>query len=144
MFDRQILDKVEQELRRQYYSRGKYGLKITSEVKDLPRNRVAIEIKISEGRVAKIKQINIVGNNKFSDKELLQEFELSTGNLLSFYTKDDQYSKQKLSADLKGSGPSTSTGVTSISRSNLPRYPSPRTRRKSTSPSTSRKAMCTR
>lgn len=101
VFDRAILDKVEQELRRQYYSRGKYGLKITSEVTDLPRNRVSVDIKISEGRVAKIKQINIVGNNAFSDDDLLGEFELSTGNLLSFYTKDDQYSKQKLSADLE-------------------------------------------
>jgi outer membrane protein insertion porin family len=101
VFDRAILDKVEQELRRQYYSRGKYGLKITSEVTDLPRNRVSVDIKISEGKVAKIKQINIVGNNAFSDDDLLGEFELSTGNLLSFYTKDDQYSKQKLSADLE-------------------------------------------
>ncbi|CAI8933161.1 outer membrane protein assembly factor BamA [Methylocaldum szegediense] len=101
VFDRQILDKVEQELRRQYYSRGKYGLKIDSSVTELPRNRVSINIKISEGKVAKIKQINIVGNNVFSDEELLDQFELSTPNLLSFYTKDDQYSKQKLSADLE-------------------------------------------
>jgi outer membrane protein insertion porin family len=101
VFDRQILDKVEQELRRQYYSRGKYGLKIDSTVTELPRNRVSINIKISEGKVAKIKQINIVGNNVFSDEELLDQFELSTPNLLSFYTKNDQYSKQKLSADLE-------------------------------------------
>lgn len=101
VFDRQILDKVEQELRRQYYSRGKYGLKIDSSVTELSRNRVSINIKISEGKVAKIKQINIVGNNVFSDEELLDQFELSTPNLLSFYTKNDQYSKQKLSADLE-------------------------------------------
>jgi outer membrane protein insertion porin family len=101
VFDRQILDKVEQELRRQYYSRGKYGLKIDSTVTDLPRNRVAVEIKISEGIVARIKEINIVGNNAFDDEELLDEFELSTPNLLSIITKDDQYSKQKLSADLE-------------------------------------------
>jgi len=101
VFDRQVLDKVEQELRRQYYSRGKYGLKIDSEVTELARNRVAVTIKISEGKVAKIKQINIVGNRAFDDDELLKEFELSTPNLLSFYTKNDQYSKQKLSADLE-------------------------------------------
>ncbi|SMF96362.1 Beta-barrel assembly machine subunit BamA [Methylomagnum ishizawai] len=101
VFDRAILDKVEQELRRQYYSRGKYGLKITSTVEELPRNRVEVVIKISEGKVAKIKQINIVGNSVFSDEELLDAFELSTGNLLSFYTKNDQYSKQKLGADLE-------------------------------------------
>ena len=101
VFDRQILDKVEQELRRQYYSRGKYGLKIDSDVQNLSRNRVAVVIKISEGRVAKISQINIVGNNAFPDEDLLSVFELSTPNLLSFYTKNDQYSKQKLAADLE-------------------------------------------
>jgi outer membrane protein insertion porin family len=101
IFDRQVLDKVEQELTRQYLSHGKYGLKIKTEVSDLTRNRVGIHIKISEGRVTKIKQINIVGNNAFDDKTLLGKFELNTSNLLSFYSKDDQYSKQKLSADLE-------------------------------------------
>ena len=100
-FDRQVLDKVEQELTRQYLSRGKYGLKIKTSVANLTRNRVGIHIKISEGRAAKIKHINIVGNNAFDDKTLLGKFELSTSNLISFYTKDDQYSKQKLSADLE-------------------------------------------
>jgi outer membrane protein insertion porin family len=101
VFDQQVLDKVEQELSRQYYSHGKYGLKITTEVSNLTRNRVGIHIKISEGRVAKIKQINIVGNNAFDDETLLRNLELSTSNLLSFYTKNDQYSKQKLQADLE-------------------------------------------
>ncbi len=100
-FDRQLLDKVEQELNRQYLSHGKYGLTIKTDVTDLTRNRVAIFIKISEGRVAKIKEINIVGNNVFVESELLKKLELNTSNLLSFYTKDDQYSKQKLSADLE-------------------------------------------
>ncbi|MGH8547023.1 MAG: outer membrane protein assembly factor BamA [Methylococcales bacterium] len=101
VFNRQTLDKVEQELRRQYFSRGKYGVKVESKVTPLSRNRVAIEISISEGSVAKIQQINIVGNHAFQEKVLLDLFELSTSNLLSFYTKDDQYSKQKLSADLE-------------------------------------------
>jgi outer membrane protein insertion porin family len=101
VFDQQVLDKVEQELSRQYFSHGKYGLKITSDVSTLTRNRVGIHIKISEGRVAKIKQINIVGNTVFDDKTLLRNLELNTSNLLSFYTKDDQYSKQKLQADLE-------------------------------------------
>lgn len=101
IFDRQVLDKVEQELTRQYLSHGKYGLKIKTDVSKLTRNRVGIHINISEGRVTKIKQINIVGNNAFPDKTLLGNFELSTSNLLSFYTKNDQYSKQKLSADLE-------------------------------------------
>jgi outer membrane protein insertion porin family len=101
IFDRQVLDKVEQELTRQYLSHGKYGLKIKTDVSNLTRNRVGIHIKISEGRVTKIKQINIVGNDAFDDKTLLDKFELNTSNLLSFYSKDDQYSKQKLSADLE-------------------------------------------
>ena len=101
VFDQQVLDKVEQELSRQYFSHGKYGLKITTEVSNLTRNRVGIHIKISEGRVAKIKQINIVGNNVFDEETLLRNLELNTSNLLSFYTKDDQYSKQKLQADLE-------------------------------------------
>jgi outer membrane protein insertion porin family len=101
VFDRQVLDKVEQELSRQYLSHGKYGLQIKTDVTTLTRNRVGINITISEGRVTKIKQINIVGNNAFDDKTLLSKFELSPSNLLSFYTKNDQYSKQKLSADLE-------------------------------------------
>ncbi len=101
VFDQQVLDKVEQELSRQYFSHGKYGLKITTEVSNLTRNRVGVHIKISEGRVAKIKQINVVGNTVFDDKTLLRNLELNTSNLLSFYTKDDQYSKQKLAADLE-------------------------------------------
>ncbi len=101
VFDKQVLDKVEQELNRQYLSHGKYALKIKTDVSKLTRNRVGIHIKISEGRVTKIKQINIVGNNAFDDKILLKTFELSTTNLLSFYSKDDQYSKQKLGADLE-------------------------------------------
>ncbi len=101
VFNRQVLDKVEQELRRQYYSHGKYGVKIDSVVTPLPRNRVAIQINISEGVVARIKQINIVGNHAFDEKVLLEGFELKTPGLLSFYTKDDQYSKPKLAADLE-------------------------------------------
>jgi outer membrane protein insertion porin family len=101
VYNKQILDKVEQELRRQYFSHGKYGLKIKTEVTELTRNRVGIRITISEGRVAKIKQINIVGSKAFSNDDLKGDFELSTTNFLSFYSKDDQYSKQKLSADLE-------------------------------------------
>jgi outer membrane protein insertion porin family len=101
VFNQQILDKVEQELRRQYFSHGKYGLKINTKVTQLTRNRVGIDIKISEGRVAKIKQVNVVGNSVFEDEELLKGFELSPTHLLSFYFKNDQYSKQKLAADLE-------------------------------------------
>lgn len=101
VFNRQILDKVEQELRRQYFSHGKYSLKINTEVSKLTKNRVGIHITISEGRVAKIKQVNIVGNHVYDNEILLKEFELSSTGWLSFYSKNDQYSKQKLSADLE-------------------------------------------
>ena len=95
------LEKVESELNRQYYSFGKYAAKITSTVTELDNNRVAIVIAISEGVVAKIKKINIVGNNIFKEKELLKEFKLSTPTMFSFFSKKDQYSKQKLSGDLE-------------------------------------------
>jgi len=101
VFDRSLLEKVEQELRRQYFSRGKYAVKIDATVTPLDRNRVGILIDISEGRVARIKQINVIGNHTFSDKELLKEFSLTTPNLFSAFTKSDQYSKQALSADLE-------------------------------------------
>lgn len=101
VFDRSLLEKVELELERQYYSRGKYGVKIETTVTPLERNRVDILIDVSEGSVAKIRQINIVGNKVFDDETLLDEFNQSTPNWLSFYTKDDQYSKQELAADLE-------------------------------------------
>lgn len=101
VFDRSLLDKVEQELKRQYFSRGKYAVKVTTTATPLERNRMAITIDISEGRAARIKEINIVGNQAFSDEDLLDAFQLSTPTLISFYTDSDQYSKQKLSADLE-------------------------------------------
>ncbi|MEO1868122.1 MAG: outer membrane protein assembly factor BamA [Methylococcales bacterium] len=101
VFNRQVLEQVEKELRRQYFSHGKYGLRLETEVANLTRNRVGIKVDISEGSVAKIKKINIVGSRQFDMAKLLGEFELTTSNWLSFYTKDDQYSKQKLGADLE-------------------------------------------
>ncbi|MGB5606159.1 MAG: outer membrane protein assembly factor BamA [Gammaproteobacteria bacterium] len=101
VFDRSLLEKVEQELQRQYFSRGKYAVRIDATVTPLERNRVGILIDISEGKAARIKQINIVGNHKISDKELLDEFTLTTPGWLTVFTKSDQYSKQALSADLE-------------------------------------------
>ena len=101
VFDRSLLEKVEQELRRQYFSRGKYAVRIDTTVTPLDRNRVGILINVSEGQAARIKQINIIGNNEFSDKELLGEFSLTTPSFFSAFTKSDQYSKQGLSADLE-------------------------------------------
>lgn len=101
IFDRSMLDKAEQEIKRQYLSQGKYGAKVKAVVSPMERNRVAIRFDIEEGLVAKIKAINIVGNQSFSEQELLEQFNLTTPNWMSWWTKDDQYSKQKLSADLE-------------------------------------------
>jgi len=101
VFDRSIFDSVEQELRRAYFDQGRYGVKITSTVTPLERNRVAVNFDVSEGNVAKIQQINIVGNEAFDDDDLLDLFKLTTPKFWSFITKSDQYSKQKLSADLE-------------------------------------------
>lgn len=101
VFDQSQLDKLEKELQRQYFSRGKYAVKIQSNVESLSNNRVAVSIDIAEGEAARIRQINIVGNEAFDDDDLLDEFELSPRTLFSFFTKKDQYSKQKLSGDLE-------------------------------------------
>ncbi|GAB4300440.1 MAG: outer membrane protein assembly factor BamA [Methylophaga sp.] len=101
VFEQAMLEKVELELERQYFSRGKYGVAIESEVTPLPRNRVAIRITMAEGVVATIKDINIIGNDSFEQEELTRDFQTTTGSLLSFITKDNQYSRQKLSADLE-------------------------------------------
>jgi len=101
IFDRSLLDKAEQELKRQYLSRGKYAAQITTTVTPLERNRVGINFNIVEGEAAKIRQINIVGAKAFKEKELQSLFELTTPGWLTWYTKNDQYSRQKLSADLE-------------------------------------------
>jgi outer membrane protein insertion porin family len=101
IFDRGLLDKSEQELKRQYVSRGKYSAQITTTATPLERNRVAVRFDIVEGEVAKIRQISIIGNQVFKEKELVGLFKLRTPGLLTWFTKDDQYSKQKLAADLE-------------------------------------------
>ena len=101
VYDKSKLDKVTQELKRQYFAQGKYGVRIDTKVTKLDGNRVAIAIDVSEGKTARIRQINIVGNKAFEDKDLLKQFKLSTPTMFSFFTKNDQYSKQKLAADLE-------------------------------------------
>ncbi len=100
-FDRLSLDRVTQELTRQYYNRGKYNVTVTPKVINLDRNRVELSIIIAEGKVAKIKQINIVGNHAFSESDIRSDFESDTTNWSSWYSKDDQYSREKLSGDLE-------------------------------------------
>jgi outer membrane protein insertion porin family len=101
IFDRAQLEKAEQELKRQYLTRGKYGVTITTTVTPLERNRVGINFTIEEGDAAKIREISIVGAKDFKEKELVGLFELTTPGWLTWYTKNDQYSRQKLSADLE-------------------------------------------
>ena len=101
VFNRSVFDQVKQELLRTYFATGKYGARITGTVTPLDRNRVAVRFDISEGAVAKIRQINIVGNTEFDDDELLDEFSLDTTGFFSFFTRSDRYSKPKLSADIE-------------------------------------------
>jgi len=101
IFSRSLLERAEHELKRQYISRGKYSVNITTTTTPLERNRVGITFDIKEGRTARIKQINFVGNEAFKDKELRKLFVLTTPGMLTWFTKNDQYSKQKLSADLE-------------------------------------------
>ena len=101
IFDKASVDRAEQELKRQYLSHGLYGVKITTTVTPIERNRVTIMFNVDEGDVAKIKGINIVGNKAFSDKQLREMLQLSTSGWFTWYSKADQYSKQKLTGDLE-------------------------------------------
>lgn len=101
IFDKSELDRAKQEIKRQYLSTGKYGATVKTVVSPLERNRVAVRFEIEEGEVAKIRDINIVGNDVFSIEDLRTEFLLTTPNWMSWWNKDDQYSKQKLGADLE-------------------------------------------
>ncbi len=101
IFDRSVLDRAEKEIKRQYTSRGFYSAKVTTTVTPLERNRVSLNFNIEEGEVSKIVDINIIGAKAFSESSLLKEFELTDTNWLSWFSKDDQYSKQKLSGDLE-------------------------------------------
>jgi len=100
-FDRLALDNVQQELIRQYYNRGKYNVSVIPHVTQLDRNRVSIDLEIREGKVAKIEEIKILGNHAYTDKDIRKGFESDTSNLMSWYSKDDQYSREKLSGDLE-------------------------------------------
>jgi outer membrane protein insertion porin family len=101
IFDQSELDNAVQEIKRQYLSQGKYGANVKAIVTPLERNRVAVQFDIEEGIVSKIRGINIVGNNAYTTEDLRAEFLLSTPNWMSWWNKDDQYSKQKLNADLE-------------------------------------------
>jgi len=101
VYQPQSLDRIKQELVRQYFSQGRYAVSVESRVVELDRNRVRISITIKEGDTAEIKHINIVGNTLFTDKEIKKEFESKIPPFWKFWSKDDQYSREKLSGDLE-------------------------------------------
>ena len=100
-FDRSVLDEVKQYLTDQYFSRGKYAVRVDTKVTDLPGNKVDVVVDIHEGKRAKIEMINLVGNTRFKEKDVLETFELKTPNWLSWYKQDDRYSRESLTGDLE-------------------------------------------
>ncbi|MCC7311586.1 MAG: outer membrane protein assembly factor BamA [Sulfuritalea sp.] len=101
IFDRAMVERAEQELKRQYLAQGYYAVQVTTTITPLERNRVGINFAVVEGDIAKIKQINIVGAGAFKESDLLDLMVLRSPNWLTWYTKNDQYSKQKLSGDIE-------------------------------------------
>jgi outer membrane protein insertion porin family len=101
IFDRSALDRAEQELKRQYITRGLYAAKVQTTVTPQERNRVAVNFAIDEGSPSRIERINIIGAKSYTEKQLRDEMTLTTPGWLTWYTKNDQYSKQKLQADLE-------------------------------------------
>ncbi len=101
ILDKSLLDKAEQELTRQYFNRGMYAVQVKAATTPLERNRVAVSFEVNEGEVARIRSINIVGAKAFSEKNLLKLFNLRTPGMMTWWNKNDQYSKQKLSGDLE-------------------------------------------
>ena len=101
IYDKSLLDRAEKELKRQYTSRGFYGAVVKTTVTPLERNRVSLRFDIEEGAVTKIADINIIGARDFSERELLRQMKLTTPGWFTWFTKDDQYSKQQLTADLE-------------------------------------------
>jgi outer membrane protein insertion porin family len=100
-FDQSVLDEVKQYLTDQYFSRGKYAVRVDAKVDEVPGNKVKLTIDVTEGKRAKIRQINIAGNTAFDDKTLLDQFELKMPNWLSWYKSDDRYAREALSGDLE-------------------------------------------
>ncbi len=101
IFDRAMVERAEQELKRQYLAQGHYAVEVTTTITPLERNRVGVNFAVNEGEIAKIKQINIIGAGAVAESDLLDLMVLRTPGWLTWYTKNDQYSKQKLSGDLE-------------------------------------------
>ncbi len=101
VFDRSLLERAEQELKRQYLGRGLYAVRVTTTVTPVERNRVNVVMAVDEGEAARIRSIRFTGNKAFTDRQLLREIELSTPGWFTWYTKRDQYARQKLQGDLE-------------------------------------------
>ena len=101
VYKRSTLEKVKYELVRSYASNGRYGANVEIEEINQPRNTIEINIIVDEGTGAKIKKINIIGNEIFSNEELTEAFELSEGSFFSFLRNDNAYSKEKLKGDIE-------------------------------------------
>ena len=100
-FDKALADRAEQELKRQYLTRSLYGAEVVTTVTPQERNRVNLSFTVTEGAVAKISEIRIVGNQAYSESTLKGLFDLNDGGWLNWYTKADRYSRAKLDADLE-------------------------------------------
>ncbi len=100
-FDQSLADRAEQELRRQYINKSLYAAEIQTTLTPIERNRVNLTFSVSEGGPARIKEIRIVGNQAFTEKTLLDQFDQDSGGFLSWYTKSDRYSRAKLNADVE-------------------------------------------
>lgn len=101
IFDQATLDRADQELRRQYLARGYYGVAVSTTVTPLERNRIRITIDVDEGKASSISSIRFTGNKTFETDELMDMMQLGTPNWMSWYTKRDLYSREKLAADLE-------------------------------------------
>ncbi len=101
IYDRSLVERAEQELKQQYLSRGKYAVEIHSTFTPLERNRVSLNFNVIEGDTAKIRQITIIGSRAFKEKDLLELFYLREPGYMTWFSKQDQYSREKLSADLE-------------------------------------------
>lgn len=101
IFQKSSLERLEKELKQAYIGRGKYNSRIDTKITELTDNRVAITITVSEGRVSRIKEINIIGNHDFTSSELKPELVLTTSNLFTYFSKKDQYSKAGMDASLE-------------------------------------------
>jgi outer membrane protein insertion porin family len=100
-YDKSLVDKSEQELKRQYLSRGYYAAQVTTTITPVDRSRVSILFSVIEGPSAKIRQVNFIGLKAFKASQLQSEMQLSAPNWFSWYTKNDLYSKEKLTGDLE-------------------------------------------